>query len=73
MDAHRRIYLHPDFQSKVMPRMGWSSLAEAARAAGISPTTMSRLARRNIGAGEDTIAGLLSATRLPFARLFVID
>ena len=59
--------LRPQF----LTDQGWRSMSEAARACGVSTSTLTRVAAGDADPGPAVIAGLITATGLPFEQLFV--
>lgn len=75
MDAHDappQVALAPTFTAEVMPALGWATLTDAARACGLSHTTLLRVSRGEVSPGSRVIAALLRGTGRPFADLFTI-
>lgn len=80
MDAHTEpmlpyshgLILAPTFAAEVMPAHGWDTLTDAARACGLSHTTLLRLSRGEVAPGHRIIAALMAATGEPFERLFCV-
>lgn len=57
---------------EVLAAHGWSSVSEAARALGLSPSTLTRVINWSIVPGPTVIAALLDGTRRSFTTLFEI-
>ena len=77
MDAHTEpdahtLALAPTFITEVMPARGWTSLTDAARACGLSHTTLLRIERGEVAPGPRAIAALIAGTGEPFDRLFTV-
>lgn len=66
------VRLAPTFVTEVMPAHGWETLTDAARACGLSHTTLLRVERGEVAPGHRVIAAMLAATGEPFERLFTI-
>ena len=70
-DGHT-VALRPDFTTEVMPRHGWATLTDAARACGLSHTTLLRIQRGEVAPGARAIAALMAGTGEDFEALFVV-
>lgn len=79
MDAHTdtseraTIKLRPEaFTADALKRHGWDSPTAAARAIGVSSSTLRRAIAGDITPGERLIAALIAGTGSSFAELFTI-
>jgi lambda repressor-like predicted transcriptional regulator len=78
MDAHTvssdaSVKLRPEaFTREALAELGWSSATAAARAVGVSSSTLRRAIAGDIAPGERLIAALIAGSGKSFDDLFIV-
>lgn len=79
MSAHTDTHVRPTirlraeaFTAEELARYGWASPTAAAKAIGVSSSTLRRAIAGETAPGETLVAALIHGTRRPFDQLFTV-